>query len=151
MTIFSIVVRELVWHSRLVRLSFRPFTLINGLLTLGAIILGFQLAALPFPGLGWVVNAQLLIVGVLVTLGVTLWTTANRFLGVGTLGSPLTGRYHHPIRRPGFSSPTSRTPPRLRCISEISGITVFSMRCSPRSVRPSTAMAGLFTATSATR
>jgi adenylate cyclase len=90
-----ILVRGLVWHSRLVELRFGLFTLINMMLNALAIVVGFQLAALPF-GLGWVTNPRVLLVGVLITMGFTIWFTLDRFLGAGVLSSLLTGRYHHP-------------------------------------------------------
>jgi adenylate cyclase len=93
--VLIIVVRELVWHSRLVELRFGLFALVNLMVNALAIVVGFQLAALSF-GLGWVSNPRFFLVGALITIGFTAWFTVDRFLGAGVLSSLLTGRYHHP-------------------------------------------------------
>ncbi len=96
MPLLIITVRELVWNSRLVRLRFGRFAVVNAALNAGAIALAFQLAALPFPGLGWVLDLRIFLIGALIAFGFTVWFTVDRFLGVGTLTGLLTGRYHHP-------------------------------------------------------
>lgn len=94
--ILVIATRQLIWNSRLVRMRFGLFTVVNLTLNFAAILLAFQIAALAFPGMGWVIEPRGLIGASAITLGITGWYTVDRFLGAGTLTGLLTGRYHHP-------------------------------------------------------
>lgn len=94
--ILVIAAREIIWNSRLVRLPFALFTTVNVALNFAVILIAFQIAAVPFPGLGWVIEPRSLLTASLITVGFTGWYTIDRFLGAGTLTALLTGRYHHP-------------------------------------------------------
>ena len=90
-----VVAREWLYHSRLARLPFAPFTVVNLACNALAIALAVVIASLPFPGLPDVV-VPAFVAGSVLSVVFTAWYTVDRLLGAGVLAGLLTGRYHTP-------------------------------------------------------
>lgn len=92
------VLRQVVWNSRLVLLRFGWFTLVNLVLNAAVIVVALQLASLPFGGFEEGVAVRVFVGAAVIAAGITGWFTVDRLLGAGVLFGLLTGRYHQPRR-----------------------------------------------------
>jgi len=90
-----VVAREWLYHSRLARLPFAPFTVVNLACNALAIALAVVVASLPFPDPAGVV-VPAFVAGSIISVVFTAWYTVDHLLGAGVLAGLLTGRYHAP-------------------------------------------------------
>ncbi len=91
-----IALTHAIWNSRLVRMRFGVFTVVNLVLHAAVIVIALQLATLPFSGFEAELDVGAFVAASAIAVGFTVWFTLDRLLGAGVLYGLLTGRYHQP-------------------------------------------------------